>query len=167
MISRVNHPQPLNGNEPQIIQNDSEGMRQALHRAAWARQLGEVPVGAVICHQGMIIAEGWNCPIQKNDPTAHAEIQVIRQAAKQMANYRLDDCTLYVTLEPCAMCVGAMVHARIKRVVFGALDPKAGAVCSQINLLNADFFNKKIEWQSEILADECGTLLRQFFQERR
>ncbi len=167
MISQVSHRQPLNGNNSSQIVNDEAGMRHALAMAEVARQKGEVPIGAVLCHQGVIIGEGWNCPIHCNDPSAHAEIQAIRQAAATIKNYRLIDTTLYVTLEPCVMCVGAMVHARIKRLVFGASDPKAGAVHSQLDLLNANFFNTKIDWTGGVLATECGEILQQFFRERR
>lgn len=142
-------------------------MQRALQLARQAAELGEVPVGALIVKDDTIIAEGANQPIKAHDPTAHAEIVAMRRAADAIGNYRLVDTTLYVTLEPCAMCVGAIMHARIKRVVFGAYDPKAGAVESQLQLAQANYFNHRIGCTGGILADECGSVLKAFFQARR
>ena len=148
--------------------DDSHWMRHALTLAHQAEALGEVPVGAVIVAGGEIIGEGFNRPIAANDPTAHAEIQAIRDAGRRIGNYRLLNATLYVTLEPCAMCAGAIVHARIDRVVYGASDPKGGACGTVFDLLPADErFNTTVEVTPGVLADECGTLLSQFFQRRR
>lgn len=148
--------------------DDSHWMRHALALAHQAEALGEVPVGAVIVAEGAIIGEGFNRPIAANDPTAHAEIQAIRDAGRRIGNYRLLNATLYVTLEPCAMCAGAIVHARIDRVVYGASDPKGGACGTVFDLLPADErFNTTVEVTPGVLADECGTLLSQFFQRRR
>jgi tRNA(adenine34) deaminase len=127
----------------------------------------EVPVGAIIVLNNEIIGEGFNCPISTCDPTAHAEIVALRQAAQKLNNYRLPGVTLYVTLEPCTMCVGAMLHARIERLVFGALDPKTGAVVSAFKLLDEEKLNHKIQYQNGILATECGKILSDFFKELR
>ncbi len=142
-------------------------MRHAVRLAQRAEQQGEVPVGAVIVKENQCIAEGWNCPITSHDPTAHAEVVALRNAGVQMANYRLNDATLYVTLEPCVMCMGAMSHARIKRLVFGAYDPKRGAVCNALSLGDADFLNHRISWDGGVLETECAELLREFFKARR
>ena len=142
-------------------------MRHAIRLAQRAESQGEVPVGAVLVLNDKCIAEGWNTPITDNDPTAHAEIMALRQAGQVLENYRLIDSTLYVTLEPCVMCMGAIAHARVKRLVFGAIDEKRGAVCSALSLANADFLNHRIDWQGEILAETCGDLLRDFFRARR
>ena len=142
-------------------------MRYALRLAGHAQQQGEVPVGAVLVGHGQVIGEGWNCPISTHDPTAHAEIRALREAAVRLANYRITDATLYVTLEPCVMCAGALIHARIARVVFGAIDPKAGAAGSVFEVLGTDRLNHRIEVVKGILADECGGLLSEFFRERR
>lgn len=142
-------------------------MQHALRLAGRARQQGEVPVGAVLVGHGQVIGEGWNCPIGTHDPTAHAEVRALREAAVRLANYRITDATLYVTLEPCVMCAGALIHARIARVVFGAVDPKAGAAGSVFEVLGTDRLNHRIEVVKGILADECGGLLSEFFRERR
>jgi tRNA(adenine34) deaminase len=142
-------------------------MRRALELARHAETLGEVPVGAVVVHDAEIIGEGWNQPITSNDPTAHAEIMALRAAAQRARNYRLTDTTLYVTLEPCAMCAGAIVHARIGRVVFGAPDPKAGAGGSVFNLLANERLNHRASVQGGVLAEESARLLQGFFQGRR
>ena len=142
-------------------------MRHAIRLAQRAEAQGEVPVGAVLVLNGKCIAEGWNTPITDNDPTAHAEMSAMRQAGNILENYRLIDSTLYVTLEPCVMCMGAIAHARVKRLVFGAIDNKRGAVCSALSLTNADFLNHHVDWQGEILAQSCGDLLRDFFRARR
>jgi len=146
---------------------DEQFMQRAIELARRAEAEGEVPVGAVIVKDGEIIAEGWNRPIANHDPTAHAEIQVIRAAAKTVANYRLPDTTLYVTLEPCLMCIGAVTHARIKRVVYGATDPRAGAVQSIYTITDDRKLNHHIDVEGGLLADECGQLLRNFFRQRR
>lgn len=142
-------------------------MERALSAARRAEQQGEVPVGAVVVKDGLCIAEAWNTPIQSNDPTAHAEILVLRQAAAVLGNYRLLDTTLYVTLEPCVMCMGAIAHARVARLVFGALDPKRGAVVSALQLADAEFLNHRMAITGPVLEEECGALLRAFFRRRR
>jgi len=142
-------------------------MTRALELAAQARDQGEVPVGAVVVHEGAIIGEGFNQPVTLVDPSAHAEMQAMRRAARRMDNYRLADATLYVTLEPCAMCAGAMVHARIKRLVYGAADPKTGAAGSVFDLVRADRLNHQLDVEGGVMAKECGELLTDFFRERR
>ena len=142
-------------------------MTRALTLAHQAQEQGEVPVGAVLVLNNEIIAEGFNQPRYQHDPTAHAEIMALRAGGIKLNNYRLVDTTLYVTLEPCAMCVGAMIHARIKRLVFAAADTKTGAVCSASSLIDCDFFNHKIQWQGGILAEESTKLLQNFFKKRR
>jgi tRNA(adenine34) deaminase len=129
--------------------------------------LGEVPVGAVLVHENTIIGEGFNHPIQLKDPTAHAEIMALRAGAKTLNNYRLLDTTLYVTLEPCIMCVGAILHARVKRLVFGAFDPKTGAVDSVFKIPSEPKLNHRLIIQGDILAEESSALLKKFFQSRR
>ena len=146
---------------------DLDFMRLALAQATAAAQVGEVPVGAVIVQDGKVIATGRNAPIAEHDPTAHAEIIAVRAAAKLLGNYRLPDCTLYVTLEPCAMCSGAMLHARLKRVVFGASDAKTGAAGSVINLFDQRQLNHQTTLQGGVLADESAALLKSFFGQRR
>lgn len=147
--------------------SDDYFMAQALKCAQLAYEKNEVPVGAVLVHGDNIIAEGYNQSITQNDPCAHAEIIALREAAKVMGNYRLVDTTLYVTLEPCVMCVGAMVHARIQRLVFATTDPKTGAICSVLNLLDAEHFNHKIQWSHGIYAEESASFLQAFFRQRR
>jgi tRNA(adenine34) deaminase len=142
-------------------------MRQALDQAQNAQLVGEVPVGAVVVWEGQVISTGYNQPVGTHDPTAHAEINALRQAAEQLGNYRLPHCDLYVTLEPCAMCVGAMLHARIRRVVFGAHDPKTGAAGGVVDLFAEALLNHQTKVQGGVLGDECGTMLREFFAERR
>jgi len=143
-------------------------MQQALILAQKAKAQQEVPVGAVLVLENKIIGEGWNQPISRHDPTAHAEILALRNASHALQNYRLVDATLYVTLEPCTMCVGALIHARIKRVVFGALDPKAGAIASQLYLLDQwQKFNHRVEWEGGCLAEECSNFLKNFFKQKR
>lgn len=142
-------------------------MRRALELARHAAIAGEVPVGAVVVHGGEIIGEGWNQPIRAHDPSAHAEMVALRAAAARIRNYRLLDTTLYVTLEPCAMCAGAIVHARVARVVYGAADPKAGAAGSVFSLLNSSALNHRADITHGVLAEECGKLLKDFFQSRR
>lgn len=147
--------------------NDNEFMQIALTLAADAAAKGEVPVGAIVVKDGVIIGRGSNAPISQQDPSAHAEIQAMRDAAKHLGNYRLVDCTLYVTLEPCAMCSGAIHHARIAKLVFGASDPKTGACGSVINLMEEPRLNHHTEVTGGVLAQECGSLLSQFFASRR
>ena len=147
--------------------NDEHWMQKALELAAKAEQQDEVPVGAIIVKDNQLIAEGWNQPIQSHDPSAHAEMQAIRAAGLALSNYRLIDTTLYVTLEPCSMCVGAMIHARIGRLVFGAYDAKTGAAGSAIQLLQDPAHNHKIEVQGGVLEADCKQQLQQFFQKKR
>lgn len=154
----------MQGND---IQRDESWMQEALALARKAEAEGEVPVGAVLVKEGEIIARGWNHPIVAHDPTAHAEIVALRNAAQALGNYRLTGSTLYVTLEPCAMCAGAMVHARIGRLVFGATDPRAGAAGTVFNLVQADALNHRLEVTGGVLAQDCGTLLKRFFAGRR
>ena len=142
-------------------------MRRAIALAHRAEEVGEVPVGAIIVKDKQCIGEGYNLPIKNSDPTAHAEIVAIRQASQLLGNYRLVDTTLYVTLEPCVMCMGAIQHARIKRIVFGALDAKRGAICSALSLSKADYANHHVEWSGEVLAADCSHLLTSFFKKRR
>jgi tRNA(adenine34) deaminase len=151
----------------QAFGEDLTWMRHALALAQRAEERGEVPVGAVLIRDDRIIGEGWNCPISARDPTAHAEIQAIRAAGQHVDNYRLGGATLYVTLEPCVMCAGAIIHARIQRVVFGASDPKGGAAGSVFNILPGNQLNHRVECQGGILAEACGTLLSIFFRARR
>lgn len=147
--------------------DDIAFMQAALAQAALAAEAGEVPVGAVVVKDGVIIGRGSNAPISRHDPSAHAEIQAMRDAAQQIGNYRLVDCTLYVTLEPCAMCTGAIQHARIARLVYGANDPKTGACGSVVNLMAEARLNHHTAMASGLLATECGTLLTSFFAARR
>jgi tRNA(adenine34) deaminase len=146
--------------------NDAKFMRAALAEAAKAAARGEVPVGAVLARDSRVIARGSNRPVGASDPTAHAEIVAIRQAAKRLGNYRLNGCDLYVTVEPCAMCLGAVVQARIRRLVFGALDPKAGAVASTM-AFPFERLNHRPEITGGVLASESASLLRDFFRRRR
>lgn len=147
--------------------NDHEAMQAALAEARLAAEGGEVPIGAVVVHEAQIIAHGQNRVLRDVDPTAHAEIIALRAAATALGNYRLSGCTLYVTLEPCAMCAGAMIHARIDRLVFAAPDPKAGACGSVLSVLNHPQLNHKMQVEQGIGADESAELLRGFFRERR
>lgn len=147
--------------------DDEYWMRHALNLAQHAEAEGEVPVGAVIVRDDAVIAEGWNQPIAGHDPTAHAEIVALRRAGAAEQNYRLADTTLYVTLEPCVMCAGAMIHARIDRVVYGATDPRVGAAGSAFSLLGSDRFNHVVRVEGGVLAERCGDMLRQFFRARR
>ena len=144
-----------------------EFMHLALAQARQAASEGEVPVGAVVVRDGRVIATGQNMPIDSHDPTAHAEIQALRSAARLLGNYRLEDCELFVTLEPCVMCCGAMLHARLKRVVFGASDPKTGAAGSVVNLFANPQINHQTQVQGGVLAGECGAMLQEFFRQRR
>lgn len=142
-------------------------MQQALGLAAKAAELGEVPVGALVVLDGNIIGEGFNQPITASDPSAHAEVVALRAAARHMNNYRLPGATLYVTIEPCTMCFGTLVHARIGRLVYGAAEPRAGVVVSQLQLAEQTFFNHKIQVEGGVMQDEAGTLVKDFFQKRR
>jgi len=147
--------------------DDQKWMQHALTLAERSQKNGEVPVGAVIVKDKQLISEGWNQPIAHHDASAHAEIMAIRAAGRVLNNYRLPDTTLYVTLEPCTMCAGAMIHARIARLVFGAPDPRTGTAGSAIDLFSQDYHNHKIEVAGGVLQDECGQILKDFFRQRR
>lgn len=155
------------GDNIRIMASDREYMEAALTEARKAAEAGEVPIGAVAVRDGGIIGNGQNRVLRDNDPTAHAEIVALREAAAALGNYRLNGCTLYVTLEPCAMCAGAMIHARIDRLVYAADDPKAGAAGSVLAVLNHPRLNHQMLVEQGVLADESGELLRGFFRERR
>jgi tRNA(adenine34) deaminase len=146
---------------------DERWMRHALKLARRAQELGEVPVGAVVVKGDEVVAEGWNRPIASHDPSAHAEMVAMREAAASLRNYRLNGLTLYVTLEPCVMCAGAIIHARIARLVFGAPDPRAGAVQSFYDIIAQPRLNHRPEWAGGVLADDCGAILQEFFRARR
>ena len=152
---------------PAVAESDRAWMRHALDLANRAGEEGEVPVGAVIVKEGQLVGEGWNRTISLNDPSAHAEILALRDAGKRLANYRLPGCSLYVTLEPCAMCAGAMIHARLERLVFGASDPKTGAAGGRFDLLLNPGHNHRVQVAGGCLATDCGGLLQNFFQARR
>lgn len=154
----------LNNN---FSEQDHQFMCQALALAQQAAELGEVPVGAVIVVDGVVIGEGYNQPIATHDPTAHAEVVAIRQAAQKLKNYRLENSTLYVTLEPCTMCVGALIHARIKRVVFATTEPKAGSLVSARKQLETGYYNHVFKFEGGLLADEASKQLSDFFRGRR
>ena len=146
---------------------DEEYMREALRLAAQGAARGEVPVGAVVVIDGAIVGRGWNCPIERRDPTAHAEILALREAAAAAGNYRLPGATLYCTLEPCAMCAGALVTARVERLVFGTRDLRFGGVRSKFRIADSEALNHRVEIVEGVLAVECVELLRGFFEERR
>tara|TARA_B110000008_G_scaffold243434_1_gene252498 strand:- start:1156 stop:1605 length:450 start_codon:yes stop_codon:yes gene_type:complete len=146
---------------------DKKWMQIAIHEATKAEEEGEVPVGAVLVKDEQLIAKAHNQPISNKDATAHAEIQLIRAAGKELQNYRLNGSTLYVTLEPCAMCFGAIIHARVSRIVFGAYDPKTGVCGSSVDLTNSNCFKHKVNITKGILESECSTLLQAFFKSRR
>jgi len=150
-----------------MSQTDELFMEEALREARRAEALGEVPVGAVVVQDGHIVGRGCNRPVTNHDPTAHAEVQALREAGLVVGNYRLPDCDLYVTVEPCSMCAGAITHARIRRLVYGAEDPKAGAVHSMLQVLNHPKLNHQVEVTSGILAARCMDLLQTFFRNRR
>ena len=152
---------------PVSIAQDTAWMRLAIEQAHQAESLGEVPVGAVLVIDGALIAAAFNAPISGCDPSGHAEIAVLRKAAELRKNYRLPFSTLYVTIEPCTMCMGAMIHSRVQRVVFGAREPRAGAVVSQLQLAGQPFYNHQIEVTEGVLADECGALVSTFFRAKR
>ena len=153
--------------ESSLIEEDERWMQYALTLAQKAADEGEVPVGAVVVRDGVILGEAWNCPIGSSDPSAHAEVNALRAAAKHEANYRLPGATLYVTIEPCTMCAGALIHARIDRVVFGAREPKAGAIVSQNNLFDHPSMNTEIRYAEGILAEQCSQIISDFFAFRR
>ncbi|MGY4490355.1 tRNA adenosine(34) deaminase TadA [Pseudomonas sp. TE3610] len=155
--------------QPQIIDRsrDQHFMREALALAAQGAAMGEVPVGAVLVQGGEIVGRGFNCPISGSDPSAHAEMVAIRNAAQSVSNYRLPGSTLYVTLEPCSMCAGLIVHSRVARVVFGALEPKAGVAQSQGQFFTQGFLNHRVMIEGGVLAEECGAILTEFFKARR
>lgn len=146
---------------------DSELMSLALEEASAARDVGEVPIGAVVVREGVVVGRGQNRVLRDIDPTSHAEIVALRAAALAVGNYRLNDCVMYVSLEPCAMCAGAMIHARLGRLVYGAADPKAGAVSSVLQVLNHPALNHRMEVVGGLQAEEASELLRAFFRERR
>ena len=146
---------------------DRQFMQQALDQAKLAANAGEVPVGAVLVRDGQIISTGFNQPIANSDPSAHAEMMALRTAAQNESNYRLPGTTLYVTLEPCTMCAGAMLHARVERVVFGAADPKTGAAGSVLNVFSEKQINHQTQVEGGIMGEECGQILRDFFKDRR
>ncbi|WP_426141218.1 tRNA adenosine(34) deaminase TadA [Pseudomonas sp. DWP3-1-2] len=155
--------------QPQIIDRsrDQYFMREALALAAEGALLGEVPVGAVLVQDGVVIGRGFNRPISGSDPSAHAEMVAIRAAAQAVSNYRLPGSTLYVTLEPCSMCAGLIVHSRVARVVYGALEPKAGIVQSQGQFFSQGFLNHRVLFEGGVLGEECGAMLSEFFRMRR
>ncbi|MQA36942.1 tRNA adenosine(34) deaminase TadA [Rugamonas aquatica] len=151
----------------QLAPEQLDFMRQALEQAQHAWDEGEVPVGAVVVKDGVVIARGYNQPIGKHDPTAHAEIVALRAAAEALGNYRLPGCELYVTLEPCVMCSGAMMHARLAKVVYGATDPKTGACGSVLDLFGQEQLNHHTDVAGGVMAEECGAMLKSFFAARR
>ena len=146
---------------------DTQFMQEALAEARAAAAVGEVPIGAVLVHDGQILARSGNRTIRDNDPTAHAEIVVLREAARRLANYRLADTTLYVTIEPCSMCAGAIIQARVPRLVYGADDPKGGAVRSCFEMLTHPRLNHQVEVTGGVLAADCAAVIQSFFSERR
>ena len=150
-----------------VLSDDKMWMRQALSLAECAANQQEVPVGAIVVLEGQVIGRGWNQPISGHDPTAHAEIMALRDAAKRIGNYRLSGASMYVTIEPCSMCAGAIVHARIKRLVFGATEPKAGVIESQTQFFAQPWLNHVVEWQGGVLADACSHRISEFFRWRR
>lgn len=153
--------------EGNLAPNDEVWMEEALRTAQRALDAGEVPVGAIVIHQGNIVGRGFNRNILDSDPTAHAEVVALREAGSVVGNYRLGDCELFVTIEPCAMCAGAMAHARVRRLVYGADDPKAGAVHSALQVLNHPAMNHRVEIRGGVLAGRCAEILQEFFRNRR
>ena len=149
------------------IELDRQFMQQALEQAKLAALAGEVPVGAVLVRDGQVISKAFNKPISDHDPSAHAEMLALRQAAKSEENYRLPGTTLYVTLEPCTMCAGAILHARLDRIVYGATDPKTGAAGSVLDVFSSKQINHQTSVEAGVMGEECGQLLRDFFKERR
>jgi len=160
---------PASRNKPEFTAPDSDTlwMEQALAQARLAGEAGEVPVGAVVVKDGVVVGRGQNRNLQDHDPTAHAEMVALRQAAAHLGNHRLGGCVMFATIEPCAMCAGAMVHARVARLVFGASDPKAGAAGSVLEVVNHPRLNHRMEVTSGVLADQCSEILKAFFQSRR
>jgi tRNA(adenine34) deaminase len=158
---------PTTNDQRPTAASDELWMEEALRSAQRALEAGEVPVGAVVVREGRILGRGWNRNIGDSDPTAHAEIVALREAAAAIGNYRLEECALFATIEPCAMCAGALVHARIRRLVYGADDPKAGAVHSVMQVLNHPHLNHKVEVRSGVLAGRSAQLLQTFFKSRR
>jgi tRNA(adenine34) deaminase len=152
---------------PSTATSDELWMEEALRSARRAQEAGEVPVGAIVVCDGRIVGRGWNRSIADSDPTAHAEVIALREAGIALGNHRLGECELFVTIEPCAMCAGALLHARIKRLVYGADDPKAGAVRSVLQVLNHPQLNHRVEVRSGVLAGRCAELLQTFFKSRR
>jgi tRNA(adenine34) deaminase len=163
----ANDQRPTTGEYRPNSDSDELWMTEALRAAQRALEAGEVPVGAVVVCDGRIVGRGWNCNISNSDPTAHAEVLALREAGANVGNHRLGDCELFVTIEPCAMCAGALVHARLKRLVYGADDPKAGAVHSVMEVLNHPRLNHRMEVRRGVLAGHCAELLQAFFRERR
>lgn len=154
----------------QLIAEDAEHrhwMAQAIALARQAEALGEVPVGAIIVSDGEIIGQGWNQPITQHDPSAHAEIQALRDACRRRGNYRLPDARMYVTIEPCTMCAGAIVHARLDALIYGASEPRAGAISSHLQVLEQPYLNTRVQSLGGIMAEECAELLTRFFRARR
>lgn len=149
------------------MEDDASYLREAIAQARAAEMDGEVPIGAIVVHKDSIIATGSNRVLRDSDPTAHAEVVALRAAGRALGNYRLEGCTLYTTLEPCAMCAGAILHARIARLVYAASDPKAGACGSVLSVMNHPRLNHKVEVISGLLAEECGSMLTEFFRARR
>ena len=149
------------------LEDHERWMRRALALADRAANEGEVPVGAIVVRDDQLLGEGWNQVIAAQDPTAHAEIVALRDAARAEGNYRLSGATLYVTLEPCTMCAGAMVHARVSELIFAAKEPRAGVVCSTCSLLDEPWYNHKVSWQGGVLAQDSSSRLQAFFQARR
>lgn len=149
------------------MNSDELWMEEALRAAQRALEAGDVPVGAIVVASGEIIGTGWNSNVLNSDPTAHAEIVALREAGKRLGNYRLGECELFATIEPCAMCAGAIVHARLKRLVYGADDPKAGAVHSMMRVLNHPELNHQVEVRGGVLAGRCAEILQEFFRGRR
>lgn len=149
------------------VTTDEQGMTLALQMAQRAYDLNEVPVGAIVIQNGKVIGQGFNQPIKSNDPSAHAEVVAIRQAALHISNYRLMNSCLYVTVEPCTMCTGLLIHSRVQRLVFGTTEPKAGAIVSALQLAEQPFYNHKLQIQGGVMAEECATIMSGFFAMRR
>jgi tRNA(adenine34) deaminase len=164
---RLSSPELDVANDQRLPTNDELFMEEALRAAQRALEAGEVPVGAVIVCDGRVIANGWNRNLTYNDPTAHAEVVALREAGAVVGDHRLGDCELFATIEPCAMCAGAVIHARIKRLVYGADDPKAGAVHSVMQVLNHPKLNHRMEVKGGVLAGRCAELVQSFFRQRR
>jgi tRNA(adenine34) deaminase len=160
-------PASRNKAEFNALDNDMLWMEQALAQAQLAGEAGEVPVGAVVVKDGVVVGRGQNRNLQEHDPTAHAEMMALRQAAAHLGNHRLVGCAMFATIEPCAMCAGAMIHARVARLVYGAHDPKAGAAGSVLEVVNHPRLNHRMEVTSGVLADQCSEILKAFFQSRR